>query len=52
MTTDNYRINRIILDPRPFIGVIKDAKANNSKDRFGPIIYNDKKIALARGIGL
>ena len=56
MPTDNYskyileQINRIRLDPQSFIGVIEDAKANITKDRFGRLIYNGKKkIALAQG---
>ena len=56
MPTDNYsrylleQINRIRIDPQSFIGVIEDAKANITKDRFGRLIYNGKiKIALAQG---
>ena len=56
MPTDNYskyileQINRIRIDPQSFLGVIEDAKANITKDRFGRLIYNGKKkIALATG---
>ena len=54
--TDNYskyileQINKIRIDPQSFIGVIEDAKANITKDKFGRIIYNGKmRIALANG---
>ena len=56
MPTDNYskyiieQINRIRIYPQSFLGVIEDAKANITKDRFGRLIYNGKKkIALATG---
>ena len=56
MPTDNFskylleQINKIRSDPESFIGVIENAKANITKDRFGRLVFNGKiKIALANG---
>ena len=53
---DNYsrylleQINKIRIDPQSFIGVIKDAKANIKKYKYGGYIYEGRlKIALTSG---
>lgn len=53
---DNYssymleQINKLRSDPQSFIGIIEDAKANISKDRYGRLIYNSRlKVALNSG---
>ena len=53
---DNYsryfleQINKLRTEPQSFIGVIEDAKANITKDRYGRLIYNSKlKVALNLG---
>ena len=53
---DNYskylfeQINNIRADPKSFIGVIEDSKANIVKDKFGGFIYKDKiNVALSQG---
>ena len=56
---DNYscyifsQINKLRTEPQSFIGIISDAKANISKDRFGRIIYNttNSKIKVALNSG-
>ena len=53
---DNYskylleQINKVRTDPKSFVGVIEDGKANIKKDKYGRLIFNGKmKIGLAEG---
>ena len=53
---DNYskylleQINKIRTDPKSFVGVIEDGKANIKKDKYGRLIFDGKmKIGLAEG---